>query len=121
MTITIAHVIVPTDDQDRAVAFYTDVLGFEKRTELSFGGGLRWIEVAPAGSATTIAIGPPGPGVTAGGKETGIALQTDDADACHSALRAAGVDVDDAVGHFEGAPPTFWFRDPEGNTLMVVQ
>jgi predicted enzyme related to lactoylglutathione lyase len=121
MTLKIANVIIPTADQDRALAFYTDVVGFEKRTELSFGGGLRWIEVAPADSPTSIAICPPGPGLTPGGKETGISLHTDDVNGFHSRLKAAGVDVDDEVGDFEGAPPTFWFRDPEGNSLMVTQ
>src|SRR6185503_4726898 len=121
MTIKIAHLIIPTDDQDRALAFYTDILGFEKRTELPFGGGLRWIEVAPAGSATSIAICPPGPDVTAGGKETGISLHTEDVDALHAHLKANNVDVDDSIGRYEGVPPTFWFRDPEGNSLMVSQ
>lgn len=121
MSLKIANLIIPTADQDCALAFYTDVLGFEKRSELSFGGGMRWIEVAPPGSATTIAICPPGPGVTPGGKETGISLHTDDVDVFHSHLKAAGVDVDDEIGRFEGAPPTFWFRDPEGNILMVAQ
>jgi predicted enzyme related to lactoylglutathione lyase len=121
MALTIANLIIPTADQDRALAFYTEVVGFEKRAELSFGGGLRWIEVAPEDSATTIAICPPGPGVTPGGKETGISLHTDDVNAFHSHLKAAGVDVDDEIGDFEGAPPTFWFRDPEGNILMVAQ
>ena len=121
MTLKIANLIIPTADQDRALAFYTGVLGFEKRAELSFGGGLRWIEVAPKDSATTIAICPPGPGVTPGGKETGISLHTDDINAFHSHLKAAGADVDDEIGDYEGAPPTFWFRDPEGNNLMVAQ
>jgi predicted enzyme related to lactoylglutathione lyase len=121
MTVTIANLIIPTADQDRALAFYTEVVGFEKRVELSFGGGLRWIEVAPKGSVTTIAICPPGPDVTPGGKETGISLHTDDARAFHAHLKAAGVDVDAEIGDYEGAPPTFWFRDPEGNNLMVAQ
>jgi predicted enzyme related to lactoylglutathione lyase len=121
MAVTIANVIIPTADQDRALAFYTDVLGFEKRVELPFGGGLRWIEVAPQDSATTIAICPPGPDVTPGGKETGISLHTDDVNAFHSRLKAAGADVDNEIGDYEGAPPMFWFRDPEGNNLMVTQ
>jgi predicted enzyme related to lactoylglutathione lyase len=121
MTLRIANVIIPTADQDRALAFYTEVVGFEKKVELSFGGGLRWIEVAAPASTTSIAICPPGPGVTPGGKETGISLHTDDVEAFHSRLRAAGADVDDEIGRYEGVPPTFWFRDPEGNNLMVTQ
>jgi len=59
--------------------------------------------------------------VTAGGKETGISLHVDDVDAFHTHLKGQQVDVDDAVGSYEGVPPTFWFRDAEGNSLMVTQ
>jgi catechol 2,3-dioxygenase-like lactoylglutathione lyase family enzyme len=118
----VANVIVPVNDQDGALEFYTQKLGMEKRVELSFGPVFRWIEVAPAGADTSIALCPPGPGVTAGGKQTGISLQTDDADAFHAELKARGVDVDPEVGRFgEGVPPTFWLRDHEGNILQVTE
>src|SRR5919201_375691 len=96
----VANVIITVNDQDRAVEFYTEKLGMEKRVELSFGPGFRWIEVAPAGADTSIALCPPGPGVTAGGKQTGISLQTDDADAYHAELKARGVDVDAEVARY---------------------
>jgi len=48
-------IVVPVSDQDRAIAFYTETLGFEKRTDVPFGNGYRWVEVAPAGGETTIA------------------------------------------------------------------
>ena len=118
----LANVIVPVADQDRALQFYTESLGLEKRADLPFGDGNRWIEVAPAGADTPIAICPPGPNVTAGGKDTGISLQTDDIDAYHAQLQNRGVDVDAEVSRFgDAVPPLFWFRDPEGNTLMVVE
>lgn len=117
----LASVIIPVADQDRAVRFYTETLGLEQRADVPFGGG-RWIEVAPPGAETPIAICPPGPGVTPGGKDTGISLATDDADAYHALLKGRGADVDAEVSRFgEGAPPLFWFRDPEGNTLMVAE
>jgi catechol 2,3-dioxygenase-like lactoylglutathione lyase family enzyme len=117
----IANVIIPTADQDQAVRFYTEKLGLEKRVDAPFGPGLRWIEVAPTGAHTSIAICPPGPGVTPGGKDTGISLATDDVDAYHAQLKANGVDVDDEVSRSgEDVPPLFWLRDPEGNRLMVV-
>jgi predicted enzyme related to lactoylglutathione lyase len=124
MSVTIsrlANVIVPVQDQDRALEFYTEALGLEKRADVPFGDGNRWIEVAPAGAETPIAICPPGPGVTAGGKDTGISLATDDVDAYHARLRDRGVDVDAEVSRFGDVPPLFWVRDPEGNSLMVVQ
>lgn len=123
MTISkIANVIVPSDDQDKLLAFYTESLGLEKRADIPFGNGDRWIEVAPAGADTVIAICPPGPGNTAGGRETGITLQTDDVDAVHAQLKERGVDVDDEVSRMgDPVPPMFWLRDPEANSLMIVE
>ena len=118
----IATVIVPVSDQDRAIEFYVDKLGFEKRVDLPFGNGLRWIEVGLADEATTIALAPPPEGTATGSRETGISLQTSDIDAYHAQLKGAGVDVDSAVSRLgEPVPPMFWLRDPEGNVLMVVE
>jgi predicted enzyme related to lactoylglutathione lyase len=118
----VANIIVPVADQERAVRFYTEALGLEKRTDVPFGDGNRWIEVAPAGAETPIAICPPGPNVTAGGKDTGISLATDNIDAFHTRLKEQGVDVDAEVSRFgDAVPPMFWLRDPEANTLMVVE
>ena len=115
-------VVVPVSDQDRAVEFYVETLGFEKRVDVPFGDGYRWVEVAPADAATTIAIVPPPPGKPTGNVETGIALNTDDVDADHADLQAAGVDVDPEVSRMgDPVPPMFWVRDPDGNTLMVVE
>jgi catechol 2,3-dioxygenase-like lactoylglutathione lyase family enzyme len=118
----IATVVVPVSDQDRAIEFYVDTLGFEKRTDVPFGNGYRWVEVAPGDAVTTIAIVPPPPGKPSGNAETGISLHTDDIDAFHAELKEGGVDVDAEVSRMGGpVPPLFWFRDPDGNTLMVVE
>jgi catechol 2,3-dioxygenase-like lactoylglutathione lyase family enzyme len=118
----IGTVCIPVSDQDRAIAFYTETLGLEKRTDTPFGDGYRWVEVAPAGGEATIAIVPPPPGQPTGGMQTGITLQTDDIDAVHADLKDKGVDVDDEVSRMgDPVPPMFWFRDPDGNTLMVVE
>ena len=117
----VGTVVIPVSDQERAVEFYVRALGFEKRTDVPFGNGYRWVEVAPAGSATTIAIAPPPAGQPTGNAQTGIIFQTDDIDSVHSDLKAAGVDVDAEVSRMgDPVPPLFWLRDPEGNTLMVV-
>jgi catechol 2,3-dioxygenase-like lactoylglutathione lyase family enzyme len=118
----IATVIVPVSDQDGAVDFYVNKLGFEKRVDVAFGDGYRWIEVGLGDGATTIALAPPPDEGSVGKRETGISLQTDDIDGYHSQLKQAGVDVDAAVNRLgDPVPPMFWLRDPEGNTLMVVQ
>jgi len=115
-------VIIPVSDQQRALDFYVGTLGFEKRTDTPFGDGNRWIEVAPAGGKTTLAIVPPREGDPAGQKETGIALSTEDVDADHAYLKSAGVDVDAEVMRMGGpVPPMFWFRDPDGNSLFIVE
>ena len=117
----IATCVVPVADVDRAIAFYTDKLGFEKRVDVPFGGEYRWVEVAPEGGETTVALAPPREGDPVGNRETGISLYTKDIDGYHAQLKADGVDVDDEVSRMGGpVPPLFWFRDPEGNTLMVV-
>ncbi|GAA1251662.1 VOC family protein [Oryzihumus leptocrescens] len=71
----VGTVYLAVSDQDRALAFYRDVLGFEVRTDTDFGEGFRWIEVAPAGAYTVIAL----------------------------------------------VPPMAYFRDPEGNRLLLVE
>ena len=118
----VGTVVIPVSDQDRAIEFYVEKLGFEKRTDIPFGNGYRWVEVAPADAVTTIAIVPPPPGKPTGNVETGIGLSTGDIDADHADLKALGVDVDADVSRMgDPVPPLFFFRDPDGNTLMVVE
>ena len=109
-------------DTDRAIAFYVDRLGFEKRVDIPFGDKYRWVEVAPPGADTTIAIAPPPEGKTAGGAETGICMLTSDIDATHAELKAAGVDIDDEISRMgDPVPPIVWLRDPDANVLMIVE
>jgi catechol 2,3-dioxygenase-like lactoylglutathione lyase family enzyme len=118
----VGRVCVTTADTDRAIDFYVGTLGFEKVVDVPMGPDMRWVEVAVAGTPTTIALAPPPPGRDAGGGQTGICLDSSDVDADHAALKAAGVDVDEDVTRFGGnVPPMFWVRDPDGNSLIVVQ
>ena len=113
-------VAVPVTDPERALEFYVGALGFEKRMDETFGGDRRWIEVAPVGASTTIALTPvPQRGTT--GVDTGIRLVTRDAEADHADLLARGVDIDPEVLHLEGAPPMFSLRDPDRNQFYVVE
>jgi predicted enzyme related to lactoylglutathione lyase len=117
----ISLVAVPSNDVDKQIEFY-ESLGFEKRTDVPFGGQYRWVEVYPPSGTTGIALAPPPPGSDAGSKETGIILTTDDIDASHAGLKAKGVDVDAEVSRMgDPVPPMFWFRDTEGNSLLIVQ
>jgi catechol 2,3-dioxygenase-like lactoylglutathione lyase family enzyme len=117
----ISLICVGTPDQDRAIEFYESI-GFEKRTDTPFGGGYRWVEVYPPEGPTGIALAPPPPGKDVEPYETGIILSTDDIDATHEQFKALGVDVDAEVSRMgDPVPPMFWFRDPTGHSLMVVQ
>ena len=118
---SISLVAVMATDQDRSIEFY-EALGFEKRTDIPFGDKYRWVEVYPPSGTTGIALAPPREGIDKTGVETGIILTTDDIDATHAQLKANGVDVDADVARMgDPVPPMFWFRDPDGNTLMIVQ
>jgi catechol 2,3-dioxygenase-like lactoylglutathione lyase family enzyme len=110
---------VPVEDQDRAVAFYVAKLGVQKRLDVPMGDGHRWIEVAPPGATTTIALVVAHEGVPAG-VETGIRFTTRDADADHDDLRSRGVDADEVL-RWPGVPAMFAFRDQDGNGLEVVE
>ena len=114
-------VIVPVTNQDRAIEFYTGKLGFEKRSDIPFGQGERWVEVAPVGAATTIALIPPREGEPTG-IDTHVAFTSQDIDSDHSHLLAAGVDADAEVMRMgEPVPPMFFFRDQDGNRLFIVE
>ena len=118
----VGRVCVTVADADRAIDFYVDTLGFEKVVDVPMGDAGRWVEVALPGTVTTIALAPPPPGSEAGGGQTGICLDTEDVDADHATLKAAGVDVDaDVTRYGDPVPPMFWLRDPDGNALIVVQ
>jgi lactoylglutathione lyase len=114
----ISTVAVPVADPDKALAFYVGTIGLEKRRDVPFGEGSRWVEVAPAGATTTIALAPPGGNAT--GVDTGIRLATDDCETDHRDLRDRGADVDDVMT-WPGVPPMFSLRDPDGNTLYIVE
>jgi catechol 2,3-dioxygenase-like lactoylglutathione lyase family enzyme len=110
----IGTVLVPVSDQDAALRFFTERLGFETRIDGEFGGGERWIEVAPPGAETSLAL--------VDSQAAAVSFATDDADAAHAELRAQGVDVDAEILRLgEGVPPMFTFRDPDGSLYRVVE
>lgn len=109
---------IPVSDQGRALEFYSGRLGFEKRLDATLPNGGRWIEVAPPGAATTIALVLTREGLPTG-VETGIRLTTADAEADHAYLRDQGVDTGELL-HWPGVPPMFSFHDQDGNGLEVV-
>lgn len=117
----IGRVVVPVADQDAAIAFYRDKLGFSVAADVPFGDGDRWVEVAPPGGGANIALTRP-QGQYQPGRMTGIALDSSDPRADHAELQAKNVDVDEEIMGGDGVVPLlFFFRDQDGNQLMIVQ
>jgi catechol 2,3-dioxygenase-like lactoylglutathione lyase family enzyme len=118
----VGRVAIPAADQDRALSFYVDTLGFEKRVDETFADGkMRWIEVAPKGAPTAIALTPPMEGGPTS-VDSGIIISTDDIEADHATLQAAGIDVDPEIARWgPPVPPMFRLRDPSGNLLTIVE
>jgi catechol 2,3-dioxygenase-like lactoylglutathione lyase family enzyme len=126
-----ATAFVPVRDQDRALAFYADTLGFERGIDFKYADGERWVEVLPPGGGVALALVAERDGSQAG-VEMRIALQTDDLEADHARYRRAGVDVGPILREGDrpqrwagallgGIPPMFVIRDPDGNSFVVVQ
>lgn len=108
-------------DQDAALAFYTEKLGFEVRSDTPFGenGEMRWLEVAPRGSRARLALNPPMMDSPGG---TSIGVETPDVLGEHARLKAiGGIDLDPEPMRTPGAPLMFMLRDPDGNTVVVVE
>jgi catechol 2,3-dioxygenase-like lactoylglutathione lyase family enzyme len=111
---------VPITDQDLALSFYVGTLGFEKRRDMPLPQlGSRWIEVAPAGAAVSVALVEASDSLPSGG-ESGTRFTTDDAAVLHADLTAAGVNVGELL-NWPGVPPMFAFRDQDGNGLEIVE
>ena len=134
MDITINSSFLPHDDAEASLAFYRDILGFEVRLDVGYGG-MRWITVGPPGQPdTAIVLYPPGadPGVTdderamiaqmmAKGTYAILTLATADLDATFEQLQASGAEIvqepiDQPYGIRDCA-----IRDPAGTLIRINQ
>jgi len=118
----VGRVAVPVSDQDAAIAFYTEKLGFTVDADITVDSNYRWVEVSPPGGGTTLAIVPPPQSAPDRiGIDTNVILTTDDIDEAHAELQARGVDTDDVSRMGDPVPPMLFFRDQDGNTLLIVE
>ena len=117
MTTRIWSVTVPVADQDRALTFYTEVLGCELVQDFEPWPGARLVEVVPPGSSVGFVLLPPDSPIP-----LAVRMGTPDAYVAFERLRELGVTLhNDAVVELEGAPPMFFFADPDGNGLVYLQ
>lgn len=111
-------VSVPTGDQDRALKFWTEQVGFRVATDQPMGSGRRWIELAIPGAETGLVLFTPEGHEDRIGSFFNGSFGCDDVDYTYRQLSARGVE-------FEGPPEKQpWgtyakFRDPDGNTFVL--
>jgi catechol 2,3-dioxygenase-like lactoylglutathione lyase family enzyme len=125
-------VLVPVSNVDRAKAFYTEKAGFHLEVDTEVGENMRVVQMTPAGSACSIAIGI---GITDAepGSYRGTHLVVTDIEAAHAELVGRGVEVSDvrhidAEGWHPGPDPEHRdyqsfadFADPDGNTWVLQE
>ena len=119
-TITDVRTIgIAVRNQDEALAFFVDTLGFEKRLDAPISPTTRWVEVAPPGASTSIALNAAEASANVGA-DTGVRFTVPNAAAEHAAMRERGVDVGDLL-RWDDVPPMFSFDDPDGNRFYIVE
>jgi catechol 2,3-dioxygenase-like lactoylglutathione lyase family enzyme len=113
----VVSVSVPVSDQEQAKNFYVDTLGFELLVDNSWREGMRWIEVAPEASATSLMLVSWSDSLLPSLYRVTV-ITTDDIQAIYEELVAKGI--------FFDLPPTelsngtqATFRDPDGNALVL--
>ena len=117
MTTRVQSVSIPVADQDRALKFYTEVLGCELRTDVEVWPGARLVEVVPPGSSVGLVLLPPDSEIP-----MAVRLGTTDAAAAHARLREAGATLhNDEPIVIDGSPRMFFFADPDGNGLVYLE
>lgn len=109
---------IPTRDQDRALAFWTEQVGLAVATDQPFAGGQRWIELRVPGADTRLVLFTPPGHEDRVGTFSSVTFWTDDVDATYAEFQGAGVET---LGPPEKAPwgSALKFRDPDGNTFVV--
>jgi uncharacterized glyoxalase superfamily protein PhnB len=132
----IANMQLWVHDQDEALAFYTDKLGFEVKADVTMPemGNFRWLVVGPPGQDEfgLVLMAMPGPPIMddesraqvtalmAKGLAGTLFITTDDCHASYDELRASGVEFteppeDRPYGIDAG------LRDPSGNSIRLTQ
>jgi catechol 2,3-dioxygenase-like lactoylglutathione lyase family enzyme len=128
MDLKLSHTFIPVHDQDEALAFYRDTLGFEVRTDAPFDG-FRWLTVgSPSQPDVEIVLEAVGMGRPADDQATlrellakgslgGVFFMTDDLDATFEKIRASGAEVIQEPMEQPYGVRDCAFRDPSGNHL----
>jgi predicted enzyme related to lactoylglutathione lyase len=123
----VTHVPIVVSDQEKALKFYTDVLGLEKRADYQLPGNPRWLTVAPKGQDIELILfqgryklDPRAPPETGSGGNHWV-FKTDDCRNDFEILKARGVKFKDAAPVEANYGTAAYFTDPDGNHLTLLQ
>ena len=116
----IHSVTVAVADQDKALDFYVNAVGWKKGMDTQFGDGMRWLTVVPPGGNTELVLAHTSWGGPAG-RETGISLVTPDIDQTYGTLSERGVRFKQPVEVMPWGQKATWFSDPDGNEFFLVE
>ena len=114
----VKFISIPVHDQDRALAFYTEKLGFRILTDQPFNEKQRWIELSIPGAETCVVLFTPPGHEDRIGTFVNASLHCDDLDRTYEELTARGVEFSSPPtkqpwGHFAT------FKDPDGNQFVL--
>jgi predicted enzyme related to lactoylglutathione lyase len=108
---------IPVTDQDRALAFYTEKLGFRLLTDHPYDGRQRWLELGIAGAETKIVLFQHGESLQPG-HAMNVTFWADDVEATARALKSKGVELVMEPKKQEWGTAAI-FKDPDGNSFVL--
>lgn len=131
---SIGGMVIIVSDQQKAIEFYTQKLGFELKSDIPFGGssteGLRWVEVAPKASQSSISLMVPNPLMMSDGveieavkksigAETGIWFYSNNIQSTYEELKGKGVDITVPEKQEWGGIMSK-VKDQDGNSYSII-
>jgi catechol 2,3-dioxygenase-like lactoylglutathione lyase family enzyme len=124
----ITHIHATTivvSDQDKAIDFYVNTLGWEVTADAPMGPNMRWVTVAPKGAATSIVLSLPSwytkkPSLEMG-MNTSIAFSADDMKKTYADLTKRGVKFKSEPEMMPWGKLGAWFLDPDKNEFFVAE
>jgi catechol 2,3-dioxygenase-like lactoylglutathione lyase family enzyme len=114
----IKFVNIPVRDQDRALKFYTECLGFTVATDQPMGPNQRWIELRIPGAETRISLFTPPGHEDRVGTFVPLSFWSDDVEKTYAALKEKGVEFV-APPKRESWGTSVVFKDLDGNSLHI--
>ncbi|HEX8231136.1 MAG TPA: VOC family protein [Chloroflexia bacterium] len=115
----VSVVSVNVTDQDRAIDFFVNKLGFEKTTDVPFGEGERWIEVKAPDGQTTINLYKAAEQGVQPGQFSSVSFYSDDVRGTVEDMSSKGVEITEDPNEQPWGVQA-QFKDPDGNGYVIV-